>query len=290
MKLPRTHARLERAQMHHREFGRIWNEFLTGGEALPLYDSRVIEATRMEHQPYLPSVSVDPAGRGAIHVAPIDLPREELALEFGEFLYQLRAALDSLVYETAIHVSGEDPPPNAEELEFPIRPSQASFDNAARKIAPLAHHHRVWIEEFQPYHAEYATEGLRLTAETLEVINDLARKDRHRGLRVIASWGSNKVPEIALPAGTSLEWLKVTEDGPLEHEGEIATFQIRNWTPGLEMHANPNLMIDVTVEDVPAPTSDEDTLFKRTRIWWAVVSLLIDGFEDSLDGDPRRLA
>lgn len=272
MKLHRPRARLERAKMHHREFGRIWNEFLTASD----------------DEPYLPSVTVDPAGHGEIHVDPIDLPRDELALEFGEFLYQLRAALDSLIYETAIVVSGQDPPPNAEELEFPIRPSKASFDNAARKISPLADHHKVWIEDIQPYHADYATEGLKLTAGVLDELNDLARKDRHRGLRVIASWGSNKVPEIALPAGTSLEWLRVTDDGPLEHESEIATFKIRNWTPGL-VHVNPNLTIDVTVEDAAPPASDEDTLAYRTRSWIAVVDLLIEGFENSLDGDPGSL-
>jgi hypothetical protein len=259
--------------MHHGEFGRIWNEFLTGSEG----------------DPYVPSVSVDPAGQGVIHVDPVDLPREELALEFGEFLYQLRAALDSLIYETAIIVSGQDPPPNAEELEFPIRPSKASFDNAARKIAPLADHHKVWIEDIQPYRAEYETEGLQVTAGILDVINDLARKDRHRSLRVIASWGANKNPQFDLPPECSLAWVHVTEDGLLERESEVTTFKISNWTPGLEMHANPNFTIDVTVEDVAPPADDEDTLSSRTRGWIAVVSLLIEGFENSLDGDPRRL-
>lgn len=257
--------------MHQREFGRIWNGFLTGGEG----------------DPYVPSVTVDPAGQGVIHVDPVGLPHEELALEFGELLYQLRAALDSLIYETAIVVSGQDPPPNPEELEFPIRPSEASFKNAARKIAPLAFHHRVWIEQIQPYHAQYDTEGLQLTAQTLDAINDLARKDRHRGLRVIASWGSNRNPQFDLPAGCSLEWVHVTDDGLLERESEVATFKIRNWKPGLSIQANPNFMIDVTIEDAPPPADDEDTLFARTRTWIAVTSLLIEGFEDSLDGDPR---
>jgi hypothetical protein len=288
MKLHRPRARLERAQVHAREFGRIWNEFLTGGDPVR-DDARVIEAAGREHQPYVPRVTVYPSGEGVIEVEPVDFPGDELALEFGEFLYQLRAALDSLVYETAIVVSGQDPPPNAEDLEFPIRPSEASFKNAARKIAPLAFHHRVWIEDIQPYRAEYETEGLQVTAQTLDMINDLARKDRHRSLRVIASWGANRNPQFDLPAGCSLEWLNVTEDGLLERQSELATFKIRNWTPGLEVRANPNFTIDVTVEDVPPPADDEDTLLNRTRMWVAVVSLLIEGFENSLDGDPRSL-
>src|SRR4051794_33269722 len=228
MRLARTRTRLERAEMHHREFGRIWNEFLTGGEPVAVNESRVLEATAIEHQPYVPFVRVDANGKGEIHVDPVDFPGDELALEFGEFLYQLRAALDSLVYETAIVVSGQDPPPNAEQLEFPIRPSEASFKNAAGKIAPRAEHHKIWIEDIQPYRAEYETEGLGVSAKALNAINDLARKDRHRGLRIIASWGSNRNPQFDFPPGCSLEWVHVTEDGLLERESKVATNRQRN--------------------------------------------------------------
>lgn len=275
--------------MHHREFGRIWNKFLTGDEEVALDESRTVDAATVEHQPYVPRVAVDPHGEGVITVEPIDFPGEELALELGEFLYQLRAALDSLVYDTAVIVSGEDPPPNAEDLEFPIRASEAGFKNAAAKIAPLADHHRIWIEDIQPYRAEYETEGLQFSAKALDAINDLARKDRHRGLRLVASWGSQKNPQFDLPDGCTLEWVRVTDDGLFEGEGEIARFKLANWKPGSEMHANPNFMIDVTVEDAPPPVDDEDTLFLRTRGWIVVVSALIEGFENSLDGDPGRL-
>jgi hypothetical protein len=275
--------------MHHREFGRIWNEFLTGGEPLPHEASRVVEAATMRHEPYEPRVVVYPNGEGVIEVEPIDFPGDELALELGEFLYQLRAALDSLIHETAIAVSGQDPPPNAENLEFPIRASEAGFKNAAAKIASLASHHRVGIEDIQPYRAEYETEGLELCSRALGAINDLARKDRHRGLRIVASWGANKKPQFDLPPECSLEWLHVTDDGLLERESEVARFKIRNWSPGLELQANPNFTIDVTVEDAPPPADDEDTFFHPTRTWIAIVTLLIEGFESSLDGDPRRL-
>lgn len=280
MRLARTRARLERARMHHREFGRIWNDFLSSNEG----------------EPYEVSVVVYPNGEGVIRVEPVDFPGEALALEFGEFLYQLRAALDSLIYETATVVSGEDPPPNAEDLEFPIRPTQTSFKSASRKIAPLADRHKIWIEDLQPYHDSYMTEGLRVSSEVLDAINDLARKDRHRGLRVIASWGANKNPQFDLPPGCSLEWVRVTPDGPLERETEIASFKIRNWKPGLEIHANPNCTFDVAVEDGRPPVDDDDTLAKRTRYWLTIVKLLIEGFENSLDGDaevpdgPARVA
>lgn len=270
--------------MHHREFGRVWNDFLTGDEAVAVDESRMVEAAAMEHQPYLPRVTIYPNGEGVIEVEPIDLPAEELSLEFGEFLYQLRAALDSLVYELAIIDSGQDPPPDAEKLEFPIRRSKASFDDAAWKIRPLSDLHREMIESIQPHNLEDLAPGMRKTAETLAVVNDLARKDRHRGTRVVASWGSSANPEFDLPDGCSLDWVTVTQDGLLESQSEVARFKIANWTPGLEMQANANVMIDVTVEDfIPTSGDMEDTLSSQTRWWLAVFEAMFEGFEKTLD-------
>jgi hypothetical protein len=80
----------------------------------------------------------------------------------------------------------------------------------------------IWIEDIQPYRAEYETDGLEFSAKALNAVNYLARKDRHRSLRVIASWGANKNPQFDLPPGCSVEWVHVTEDGVLERESEVA--------------------------------------------------------------------
>ena len=77
--------------MHHREIAEIWEAFL------------------QKDEPYSTVVYVDHDGEGRISVYANDLP-DELSLEFGELLYQLRATLDSLVYELAIIDSGQDPP------------------------------------------------------------------------------------------------------------------------------------------------------------------------------------
>jgi hypothetical protein len=266
MQLERTRARIERAEMHYREFGKVWNAFVG------------------QDEPYSPFVRIDSHGEGIIYVDPNGLPAKELALEFGEMLYQLRAALDSLVYEVAVLDSGQDPPPDAKKLEFPIRGSKASFDQAAWKIAPLTDQHRDMIESIQPYDPGQRTEAQRLMGETLQVINDLARKDRHRGLRVIAFWGSNKNPQIGtLPPGCTLERLTTTPDGLLERESEVARFKIDGWRGGLEIEANPNLTIDVTVEDAPPPRNDTDTLSDRSRQMIAVVRVTIEGFEETFD-------
>jgi hypothetical protein len=61
-----------------------------------------------------------------------------LALDLGEFLYQLRAALDACIHQAAILESGKDPHPDEKALEFPICVSSEEFKNSGWKIRPLA--------------------------------------------------------------------------------------------------------------------------------------------------------
>jgi hypothetical protein len=267
MRLNRPRTRLDRAKMHSKQFGEVWNAFLK------------------EEEPYYPIVTTNDEGEGTIFIrASESFPGEQLSLHFGELLYQLRAALDSLIYEVAILDSGCDPPPSEEHLEFLIRSSEESFKGAAWKIKPLTDQHRTMVESVQPYDAGERGEAEGIVAGVLNELNDLARKDRHRGLRVLASWVSNKNPSIeSLPPGCSLEWLRTTEDGLLKEEGEVARFKIRGWLPEHELEANPNCSIDVAVEDAGAPFHDDDTLFFRTRAMIACVSEVIRGFEETFD-------
>lgn len=264
--LRRTWQRLERAESHRARFANVWNGFI-------------------ESEAYESSCNVDPEGEGAILVDARPLP-EELSLVLGELLYQLRAALDSLIYEVAVIDSGEDPPPDADKLEFPIRTdSGAQFDSVAWKLGPLSQEHRTMIESIQPYRAQnqYPWQ-INFMFSSLEMLNDWARKDRHRGLHVVASWASNKNPILDLPPGVYLRAMIVTPDGLLEHESEVARFFLDGWEPGMDLQANPNLAIDVALQDAPEPRSDDDTLNERVRFMIATVRLIIDGFEKQLGG------
>ena len=116
--------RIARADMHFECGTKLWDKFI---ESKP-YD-------------YFPEVKAD--GTGTIKVIPRYNPLPtHFGIEFGEMLYQLRAALDSIVYQAAIYDSGQDPPPNAERLEFPFRDTLTAFQkgNVAKKIAPLGSH------------------------------------------------------------------------------------------------------------------------------------------------------
>ena len=63
------------------------------------------------------------------------------------------------------------------------------------------------IEDFQPYN----TPGLKWADlpynfnRGLGTLNDWARKDRHRGLHVVAFWASDVRPLLEVPRGTRID-------------------------------------------------------------------------------------
>jgi hypothetical protein len=272
-RLEQPRRRLERAQTHRARIAELWNGFLDGDE------------------PYEIHVRVENDGRGSIDVFPNEYdppPLDEISLEFGELLYQLRAALDSLVYELAIIDSGKDPPPDADKLEFPIRTSESAFESVAWKLAPLSEHHRVLVGRIQPYPVPEQTEAMKFMGQVLKVLNDWARRDRHRRMHVVASWAANKEPLFDPPEGCTVQDIVVTPDGPLEKESQIASFRVAGWKPGLDFVANPNLTIDISLDE-PLPPLDlsifediEDTLSERVTLLMVVVDTVIEGFEETI--------
>lgn len=273
-RLRTARLRLEKAQAHRRRIAELWNGFAEGDE------------------PYTTVVHVDDDGEGVIEIySSPTMPRDEISLELGELLYQLRAALDSLVYELAIIDTGQNPPPNADKLEFPIRTSQAAFEHVRWKIAPLSQQHQRLIGALQPYAAAQQTDAMKMMAEALELLNDWARRDRHRSLHVVASWAANAQPLLTLPEGCTLDWLTIAPEGPLEQQSQVARFRLSGWQPHLDLEANPNLTIDVAIDEplppLPEPIRSagdlDNTLSTRVKLLIGVVTLVVEGFEETLD-------
>ena len=192
--------RIERAHAHRVSFAEMWNRFI-------------------EEDTYTPSVYMYPDGTGSIRVSPTysSFP-DQFSLELGEMLYQFRAALDGSVYAAAIVETKQDPPPNEENLEFPICASKRHFDKSSAKIAPLSHELKAFIKAVQPCN----TPPLKKNEEVfnfnrcLGILNDWARIDRHRQLHFIGSWASNISPKLRLPPGVKLIEMNIFEGGLLE--------------------------------------------------------------------------
>jgi len=259
--------RIERAKAHSRIFAELWNKF-------------------RNDDPYATILRVDDDGTGGIWVEPWherSLP-DVFSLELGEMLYQFRSALDSCVYAAAIVETGQDPPPKDHRLEFPICNTAADFHNASWKISPLTKKRLEIIESVQPYNAPELRPECRVlnVNRTLAILNDWARKDRHRQLRVVGSWASSARPKLRLPAGVELISMELMGDRFLEHESKLASFQLAGWVPGMEIQANPDVFIDVAVNDLPEPCADNDTLSERIRAMTIWVGAIVKDIEKSL--------
>lgn len=259
--------RIYRAETHRNAFSSAWNAFI-------------------DDDPYRPVLDVKSDGTGTLSIIQRyeSLP-DIFAFEFGEMLYQLRAALDSCIYATAIEESGQNPPPDHENLEFPICDSERKFKNAAWKIRPLSQGRRSLIESVQPYKTPDLAPELRVwnVNRTLGILNDWARKDRHRRLHMLCAWASRISPKLRLPAGCKLISMRVIPGGFLENDHLLASFKLRGFVESMKVQANPDLAIDIAVNETPYPCADNDTLGERVRSMFTVTKIIVRHMEQSFD-------
>lgn len=184
-------------------------------------------------------------GTGTVRFISRPLPNE-FALQFGEFLYQLRAALDGSVYASKILEQQGQAPANARQLEFPIFASRQEFDDYSRDMIPLSQRRKAFIESIQPYNAPHGS-GL----ETLRTLHDLARKDRHRRLLIATRRPNNIGVQFSFSPSTEVEWLTgVDPTGAPKFDDEVARFRVKGDTVPEKGCFNAGLAIEITVEGV----------------------------------------
>jgi hypothetical protein len=208
---------------------------------------------------------------------------DDFPLIVGEMLYQYRAALDGVVYQAAILESGKDPPPNEGGLQFPITVSRKDFDNAGRYIVPLSDYCRTFIEGIQPYNAPELPSDLVVFNynRSLGILNDWARKDRHRKLHVVGSLATKSHFMIVVPDTARIVDIDfVINNAFMENTTKIASFRIEGHTPGMKVNANPNLSIDISLNEGPPKCAENDTFANRLRTMSKAVKIVIGGFEE----------
>src|SRR5260370_37437470 len=52
--------------------------------------------------------------------------------------------------------------------------------------------------------------------------------------------------------------------GFLAGEAQVAAFKLEGWKPGLRIEANPDLSVDMTINERPRPTEPGDNLGRRS--------------------------
>jgi len=79
-----------------------------------------------------------------------------LSVLFGEWLYELRAALDGIVYYLAVRDSGQSPPPAERGIYFPVFVDAAKYDdpNHRGRLKALSDETFALLRHVQPFNAE----------------------------------------------------------------------------------------------------------------------------------------
>lgn len=151
-------ARLDRAVTHWKAFKAMWDEYLA-------------------ERPHTNEIVYGDDGLVEIQMYREDPIPAELSVILGEFLYEMRAALDNCLYAVAVIVCGQNPPPGANKLEWPIRSTSDEWKSHLHRYRGLPKEIVDALEKIQPYQAELPAWN------SLANLHDLARFDRHRTAR-----------------------------------------------------------------------------------------------------------
>ncbi|WP_146069091.1 hypothetical protein [Cryobacterium sp. M23] len=255
--------RVERAKEHSAEMARVWNRFL---EPHPFeFDLRRMSAREYEMRVLLES-PIPPA----------------LSLLFGEWLYNLRSALDYVVWAAAVHTSRKYPPPGESALQYPIYDDESSWKRNLYRLAPLAEHHREMLLTMQPFNSD--PDG-----NYLGWLNRLARIDRHRTLAVSTARVAEAEPVVGVPrdAEPRFRWGERSLRNGVCRLGRL-TFD-RDVEPE-ELHFNPRVGIDPEIDEwSKSPFWSRIRFSERLRMIELFVAVEITIYEFDTTGDSEDL-
>jgi hypothetical protein len=160
----------------------------------------------------------DLCGDSVIRLKPLEPPPRRVAVLVGDYLYNLRSALDHLVYTLAVANLGEPLPEKiARGSEFPIFNDAISYAKGqSRKIGGIAPEAQKTIEEFQPYHAR------RLRSHPLWLLHELSNIDKHRAPHLAIAAHLATQPPLPFT-----EYTAAFKSGRLlEHETEVVRYHM----------------------------------------------------------------
>jgi hypothetical protein len=214
--------RIDRAAVHSAEAAKVWNGYLEGHP----FETNLVHEGNGVHVMYVDQTEPTPP---------------EMSVLIGEWAYNLRAALDYTVYETAVVTSGQRPPPGAGELQFPVFESKESFDKSRGRFRAFRDHHVDLLETMQPYrHDDPDTSALRW-------LNRVAREDRHRQLSVFTAYAAELRPRIGLTPGHTAD-LTFGARSLRDGSAEVFRFVVRPWSVDVEVEVNPRIGLDPDIE------------------------------------------
>ncbi|MEE2523605.1 hypothetical protein V1639_13300 [Pseudarthrobacter sp. J75] len=172
-------ARLDRAESKRREFGESWAQYIS-------------------HHPWDIDVrNVTPTTFEILAVTREQAP-VQISLAFSDWLATIRAALDNGLYAWVAAATGQNPPPLAERIQYPICSTAKEYASQRKRLSGVPEDILDKLEAAQPYQSPYGPES-----NLFYWIHELARTDRHRSLHVgLGRVGAHRI-RLRLPGGVT---------------------------------------------------------------------------------------
>jgi hypothetical protein len=239
--------RIERAKIHGEAFAREWTTVLP-------QEGQAVDIKHENDGAYVAEMTIKTP------------PENNLAFEVGEFFYQLRSSLDGALWQAVTITEGAEPTTDINRLDFPIYSEQRYFDQSAIHRHKLPHELRDWLASIQPYCAEKASgDPDRGLGNTLQLLHDLARMDRHRRLRVVAAvptqvdWLFYSVPQANIVSAEAIRC------NFLEGERKFLRFtaETTDGTPIQTIQLATGVTIEIAIDEIPCWEGSLDKEFAR---------------------------
>lgn len=181
-----------------------------------------------------------------------------LALELGEFFYQLRGALDAAVWQAVAICEGAEPKedtPGVNRLEFPLCCGKSKFEDSAIHRFKFPQQLKAWIGSVQPNSADKPPNdpdfGLNVT---LELLHNCARKDRHRRLHVAAAVpGTIEYAIASTPPDLRIASIDPIKSDFLKGDNKFMRFGLESISgkPITKAELTTAITIDVVFDEIP---------------------------------------
>jgi hypothetical protein len=213
------------------------------------------------------------------------IPENDMALEIGEFFYQLRAALDSLIYQVLIYQEGVDPPINGDKSEFPICIDKAKFNSNSVNKAPFPKELMDWLRSIQPYIANKPGHPNYELATYLKLLHDCARLDRHRRLHLVGTAVFEVGVKFRMSPGVTISGIEFVGGNLFEDEAEFLRFKVSGFHDGghRKIQLESKFGVQIALQDLPVPGGG--TLAREMGIIVESVKFVAKHFTECFGGD-----
>lgn len=251
------------------------------GEHLDVLGAELKAFSDRDQHGIVPDDELD-EGRQVLRFREREKPPVKLGLVFGDFIHNLRSALDNLACQLA-YLGGAE---SCDKTQFPIcgTPEQFAAQIKRGRLAGVSEQHIAMVERSQPYDGRATPVQLALAA-----IRDFDNIDKHQAIHVVATALDPRPDAVgawrAVPEGDiELEIKPVTVGKPLYDGAILARVTLVSGT------LKPNMGMEIEFP-LRVGFGELGLASDKLPVIWRVVGAIIESFAPAFDeathGDPQ---